>query len=130
MPIASLTKMMTAYVVLRDHPLRPPGSGRTPGVRSPSRPADVAEFDDDAGSDESNVPVQVGEVLTERQLLEGLLIHSANNIAYTLAVWDAGSRAGLRGQDERHGVGARDDRHPLRRRQRLRPAVPRRRPTC
>ena len=32
-----------------------------------------------------------GEVLTERQLLEGLLVHSANNFADTLARWDAGS---------------------------------------
>jgi D-alanyl-D-alanine carboxypeptidase (penicillin-binding protein 5/6) len=34
--------------------------------------------------------VAVGEVLTERQLLEGLLVHSANNFADTLARWDAG----------------------------------------
>jgi D-alanyl-D-alanine carboxypeptidase (penicillin-binding protein 5/6) len=54
-------------------------------------PADVAEFDTDTGLGQSNAPVQVGEVLTERQLLEGLLVHSANNLAGTLARWDAGS---------------------------------------
>ena len=32
----------------------------------------------------------MGEVLTEHQLLEGLLVHSANNFADTLARWDAG----------------------------------------
>jgi serine-type D-Ala-D-Ala carboxypeptidase (penicillin-binding protein 5/6) len=42
-------------------------------------------------TDQSTVPVSVGEVLTERQLLEGLLIRSANNMAFTLAQWDAGS---------------------------------------
>jgi D-alanyl-D-alanine carboxypeptidase (penicillin-binding protein 5/6) len=35
--------------------------------------------------------VQPGEVLTERQLLNGLLVHSANNFADVLATWDAGS---------------------------------------
>ena len=33
----------------------------------------------------------LGEQLTERQLLEGLLVHSANNFADALAAWDAGS---------------------------------------
>jgi D-alanyl-D-alanine carboxypeptidase (penicillin-binding protein 5/6) len=37
------------------------------------------------------VAVQAGEQLTEFQLLEGLLIPSANNFAETLARWDAGS---------------------------------------
>jgi D-alanyl-D-alanine carboxypeptidase (penicillin-binding protein 5/6) len=35
--------------------------------------------------------VQLGETLTERQLLEGLLIPSGNNLADMLARWDAGS---------------------------------------
>jgi len=35
--------------------------------------------------------VQVGEALTERQLLDGLLIPSGNNFADLLARWDAGS---------------------------------------
>ena len=30
-------------------------------------------------------------MLTERQILEGMLIHSANNLAFALACWDAGS---------------------------------------
>jgi len=36
-------------------------------------------------------PKMAGERLTERQLLNGLLVHSANNFADTLARWDAGS---------------------------------------
>ena len=35
--------------------------------------------------------VQPGEKLNERQLLDGLLVHSANNLADVLAQWDAGS---------------------------------------
>ena len=33
----------------------------------------------------------VGEVLTELQLLEGMLVHSANDFADALATWDAGT---------------------------------------
>ena len=35
----------------------------------------------------------MGEVLTERQLLNGMLVHSADNYADMLASWDAGSVA-------------------------------------
>ena len=86
-PVASLTKMMAAVVILQDHPL-------AAGVDGPSvtiTAQDVAEDSTDVSSDQSTVPVTVGEVLTERQLLEGLLIRSANNMAFTLARWDAGS---------------------------------------
>jgi D-alanyl-D-alanine carboxypeptidase (penicillin-binding protein 5/6) len=86
-PVASLTKMMVALIILQDHPL-------TEGVDGPSitiTAQDVAEDSSDVSTDQSTVPVNVGEVLTERQLLEGLLIRSANNMAFTLARWDAGS---------------------------------------
>lgn len=96
-PVASLTKIMTCYIVLHDHPLPPlPPSGKPapPGVNGPSitiTPADVGYFDTDSALGQSNAPVRAGEVLTERQLLEGALIHSANNLAEALAAWDAGS---------------------------------------
>ena len=87
-PIASLTKIMTAYVILRDHPLAP-GAERAVGHldRQPTRPTSTRT----RSTDEANVEVQAGEVLTERQLLDGLLVHSANNLADTLARWDAGT---------------------------------------
>jgi D-alanyl-D-alanine carboxypeptidase (penicillin-binding protein 5/6) len=85
-PIASLTKMMTAYVVLSDHPLRPDEDG--PSITMTQ--TDVDDFDNDTVEDQANAQVALGEVLTERQLLEGLLVHSANNFADTLARWDAG----------------------------------------
>lgn len=88
-PIASLTKLVTAVVILRDHPVPADASG--PSITMTA--SDVAEYDKDANNDESVTAVAVGEVLTERQLLEGLLARSANNIAFTLAVWDAGSEA-------------------------------------
>lgn len=86
-PIASLTKMTTALVILRDHPVPPGAAGPSITVTA----ADAAQFEYDIANDESLIPIQAGEVLTERQMLEALLTQSANDIAYTLAVWDAGS---------------------------------------
>jgi D-alanyl-D-alanine carboxypeptidase (penicillin-binding protein 5/6) len=86
-PIASLTKMMTAYIILHDHPIVVGQNG--PAITMGQ--ADVDDFDNDTVEDQANAQVSVGEVLTERQLLEGLLVHSANNFADTLARWDAGS---------------------------------------
>jgi serine-type D-Ala-D-Ala carboxypeptidase (penicillin-binding protein 5/6) len=85
-PIASLTKMMTADVVLTDHPLALGQDGPSITITQ----ADVDDFDNDTVDDQANAQVALGEVLSERQLLEGLLIHSANNFADTLARWDAG----------------------------------------
>jgi D-alanyl-D-alanine carboxypeptidase (penicillin-binding protein 5/6) len=88
-PIASLTKLATAVVILRDHPV----ASNSPGPLLTMTAADVDEYESDQSADGSVVQVSVGEVLTERELLEGLLALSANNLAYTLAVWDAGSPA-------------------------------------
>ncbi len=85
--IASVAKVMTAYVVLRDHPLRVGQDGPTITLTD----ADVADTDRRAGQDESVVPIEAGEQLTERQALQALLLPSANNIAAVLARWDAGS---------------------------------------
>jgi D-alanyl-D-alanine carboxypeptidase (penicillin-binding protein 5/6) len=86
-PIASVTKLMTAHIVLTDHPL-------SVGEEGPSitiTPNDVSLFEEDVASDQANIQVSVGEVLTEHQMLEGMLVHSANNFADLLAIWDAGS---------------------------------------
>ncbi|EQD35962.1 peptidase S11 D-alanyl-D-alanine carboxypeptidase 1, partial [mine drainage metagenome] len=86
-PIASLTKMMTAYVILQDHPLGPGQSG--PDIRIDSTDIDIT-YNDEL-NDETMVPVVHGELLTEKQALDGLLVHSACNLAYALARWDSGS---------------------------------------
>jgi D-alanyl-D-alanine carboxypeptidase (penicillin-binding protein 5/6) len=78
---------MTAYLVLRDHPLRP-------GQDSPTitlTDADVADTERRRGQQESVVSIAAGEQLTELQALQALLLPSANNIAAVLARWDAGS---------------------------------------
>ncbi len=86
-PIASVAKVMTAYLVLRDHPL----AGEQEGPTITLTDDDVADTDRRRGQEESVVPVADGEQLTERQALEALLLPSANNIAAVLARWDAGS---------------------------------------
>jgi serine-type D-Ala-D-Ala carboxypeptidase (penicillin-binding protein 5/6) len=86
-PIASLAKVMTAYLVLSDNPLQLGQQGPTITLTE----ADVADTDRRRGQDESIVSVAAGEQLTELQALQALLLPSANNIAASLARWDAGS---------------------------------------
>jgi serine-type D-Ala-D-Ala carboxypeptidase (penicillin-binding protein 5/6) len=88
-PIASLAKIMAAYVVLRDHPLPAGGSGPAITVTA----ADAAAYASDQRQGQSVVAVEPGEKLTELQALEAMLIPSGNNIASMLASWDAGSEA-------------------------------------
>jgi D-alanyl-D-alanine carboxypeptidase (penicillin-binding protein 5/6) len=86
-PIASVAKVMTAYLVLRDHPLRPGQDGPTITLTD----ADVVDTDRRRRQEESVVSIVAGEQLTELQALQALLLPSANNIAAVLARWDAGS---------------------------------------
>jgi serine-type D-Ala-D-Ala carboxypeptidase (penicillin-binding protein 5/6) len=86
-PIASLAKVMTAYLTLERHPLNGEEEGFTITVTAAAAEA-AAE---DAARNQSIVAVQPGEQLTERQLLEALLIPSGNNIASILAATVAGS---------------------------------------
>jgi D-alanyl-D-alanine carboxypeptidase (penicillin-binding protein 5/6) len=85
--IASVAKVMTAYLVLRDHPLPSGQDGPTITLTD----ADVADTDRRHRQQESVVFIAAGEQLTERQALQALLLPSANNIAAVLARWDAGS---------------------------------------
>jgi serine-type D-Ala-D-Ala carboxypeptidase (penicillin-binding protein 5/6) len=87
-PIASVAKVMTAYVILHDHPLPAAGSGPAITVE----PAEAAAYPAQARDGDSVVPVVAGEQLTERQALEALMLPSADNMAWILARWDAGSR--------------------------------------
>src|SRR5262249_24073033 len=85
--IASLAKVMTAYLVLRDHPLRPGQDGPTITLTD----ADVADTDRRRRQEQSVASIVAGEQLTERQALRALLLPSANNTAAVLARWAAGS---------------------------------------
>lgn len=87
LPAASVAKVMTALVVLTDKPLQKDQPGPSITVTD----ADVQSYLNDLADKQSVVEVQAGEQLTELELLEGLLIPSANNFAEMLARWDAGS---------------------------------------
>jgi D-alanyl-D-alanine carboxypeptidase (penicillin-binding protein 5/6) len=80
-PIASLTKLMTAYVTLQKLPLSVGETGPCLSVNA----GDVAYYDMIKDEGESSAAVAVGERLCEDQLLAGLLVHSAGNFATMLA---------------------------------------------
>ncbi len=116
-PIASLTKMTNALVVLRDHPVPAGASGPSITIT----PDDVAEYDTELHNDQSTVPIHTGEVLTELQMLEALLTQSANDAAYSLAMWDTGSIPAFVAKMNALAASLGTTGHPLCRRQRLRP---------
>src|SRR5580704_9775987 len=88
-PIASVAKLMTAYVILQDHPLSASGSGPDITVE----PSEAAQYPSQVADGDSLVAVAAGETITERQALEALLLPSADNMAWILARWDAGNQA-------------------------------------
>ncbi len=88
-PIASLTKMMTAYLVLKAYPLQPGQDGPSLTINE----QDMADYQNHLKNGGSVLQIALGESLTEKQLLEGLLLPSGNNIANTLGRWVSGSDA-------------------------------------
>jgi serine-type D-Ala-D-Ala carboxypeptidase (penicillin-binding protein 5/6) len=88
-PVASLTKVMTAYVIMADHPLAPGSQGPTLTMTA----VDVAAYAFGVAQNQSVARVAAGEQITEHQALEAALVASANNVAVALARWDAGSEA-------------------------------------
>ncbi|WP_079661642.1 D-alanyl-D-alanine carboxypeptidase family protein [Streptomyces sp. 3214.6] len=88
--IGSVAKTMTAYIILKDHPMKA-------GEEGPKIEIDATaekEGGYDVTGDESTLnTVKAGDFLTEKQALSAVLIPSANNIARLLARWDAGSEA-------------------------------------
>ena len=88
-PIASVAKVMTAYVILVDHPLAVGEPG--PALKITAQQADA--YAQQAARGESLVKVAAGASFTEREALQAVLLPSANNMARILAAWDAGSEA-------------------------------------
>ncbi|MGE7438450.1 D-alanyl-D-alanine carboxypeptidase family protein [Kitasatospora sp. NPDC001175] len=83
-PIASVTKVMNAYIILRDHPLKK-------GEMGPTLTVDKQAASESSDADQSRVTLTEGEKLTQYEALEMLMLPSANNVARLLARWDAGS---------------------------------------
>ena len=80
-PIASVAKVMTAYLVRKHYPLHAGDSG----PRFVVGQRDVADTEIRRGEGQSIVDVRAGEELSERDALMAILLPSANNIAVFVA---------------------------------------------
>jgi D-alanyl-D-alanine carboxypeptidase (penicillin-binding protein 5/6) len=90
-PIASLAKVMTAYLVLKHYPL---GSGDTGRLFSVDQ-GDVGDTEARRRENQSIVDVRAGEQLSERDALMAIMLPSANNVAVLVARQVDGSVAGF-----------------------------------
>lgn len=87
MPIASMTKTITALVVLAKKPLKAGDDG--PSITFTK--ADVTVWNEVVAEGGSWAPVVAGTSMSEKQALEAMLVPSANNYAISLATWAYGS---------------------------------------
>ncbi|MFI5667133.1 hypothetical protein [Streptomyces sp. NPDC051704] len=84
--IGSVAKTMTAYVILKNHPLKK-------GEKGPLIDIDKTAVDDGAKSSEGESTVgtlKAGDKINEYDALAAIMIPSANNVARLLARWDTG----------------------------------------
>jgi D-alanyl-D-alanine carboxypeptidase (penicillin-binding protein 5/6) len=88
-PIASVAKVMTAYVVLKHYPLNAGESG----PRFVVGEQDVEDTEARRRDGQSVVAVRAGEQLTEREALTAILLPSANNVSVLVARQVSGSVA-------------------------------------
>jgi D-alanyl-D-alanine carboxypeptidase (penicillin-binding protein 5/6) len=92
LPIASITKIVTVLVVLEKHPL----DLTSPGPTIQFTQADVAIRQKYVEIDGNVSPVHSGLTLSQRDVLNVVLIESANNYAESLATWAFGSQDAYR----------------------------------
>jgi serine-type D-Ala-D-Ala carboxypeptidase (penicillin-binding protein 5/6) len=85
--MASITKVVTALVVLEAKPIAPGEQGPTITFTQ----ADVDILNSVIAANGSWEPVQAGWSTSERAAIETMLIPSANNYAESLAIWAYGS---------------------------------------
>ncbi|MER5773375.1 hypothetical protein ABT144_03575 [Streptomyces sp. NPDC002039] len=84
--IGSVAKTMTAYVILKDHPMKK-------GEKGQMIPVDKTAVDDGRKDSEGESTVNTlkeGDQISEYDALAAIMIPSANNIARLLARWDSG----------------------------------------
>ncbi|MGW7552930.1 serine hydrolase, partial [Streptomyces rimosus] len=86
-PTASVAKIMTAYVILKNHPLKKDEEG-------PKLTIDAKTVQEGKAEGESTIKsLKEGQQYSEAKMLQMLMIPSGNNIARALARWDAGTEA-------------------------------------
>ncbi|MEV7381750.1 D-alanyl-D-alanine carboxypeptidase family protein [Streptomyces lydicus] len=84
-PTASVAKIMTAYVILRDHPLKKDEGG-------PQIEVDAKAVTEGGSRHESRIEgLKAGQKFSQQNMLKMLMIPSGNNIARLLARWDSKS---------------------------------------
>ncbi|MGW6573281.1 hypothetical protein ACWGAN_14055 [Streptomyces sp. NPDC054945] len=89
-PIASVTKSMTAYIILRDHPVK---KGEQGAMIDVDKTAETEGKKNNSTDNESTLDtVKEGDKISEYDAIAALMIPSANNIARLLARWDSGSQ--------------------------------------
>ncbi|MFB6561780.1 serine hydrolase [Streptomyces sp. NPDC056400] len=84
-PTASVAKVMTAYVILKGHPLRKADPG-------PDITIDAKTVADGNSEHESRITsLTAGQKFSQQDMLKMLMIPSGNNVARLLARWDTGT---------------------------------------
>ncbi|MFF0552963.1 serine hydrolase [Streptomyces sp. NPDC004311] len=84
-PTASVAKVMTAYVILKGHPLRKNEAG-------PEITVDARTVSEGNSEHESRIQgLNAGTKFSQQDMLKMLMIPSGNNVARLLARWDTGT---------------------------------------
>ncbi|MER7062790.1 D-alanyl-D-alanine carboxypeptidase [Streptomyces albidoflavus] len=82
-PIGSVAKVMTAYTILREHPVKKGTEGERLTIDA------KAQQDYENAGQESTVKVTEGQKISVKEAIEAIMLPSANNIARQLARWDS-----------------------------------------
>ncbi|MEV3970307.1 serine hydrolase [Streptomyces sp. NPDC050698] len=83
-PTASVAKIMTAYVILKEHPLKK-------GEEGPRITVDAKAVEEGKAKHESRIEgLKAGASFSQQDMLKMLMIPSGNNAARLLARWDGG----------------------------------------
>lgn len=87
MPMASITKVVTALAVLENQPLEEGESGPEFIISQP----DIDSYRRYVGMFGAVMPVNLGQTISQLDALKGMMLPSANNMADSLAIWIFGS---------------------------------------
>lgn len=89
LPIASISKVVTALVVLDSKPLAPDAPGPTITFTT----QDEVFYAEQLANDGVVEPATAGTSISQRNMMDAMLMASANNYAQSLASWAFGSEA-------------------------------------
>lgn len=86
LPTASTAKIITVLMILQEKPLSATDNGPTITMTA----SDEEKWRTAIANGESNEEVHVGQTYTERELLDAIMLVSANNLTKTAAIWAFG----------------------------------------